>query len=482
MYVIDEADIESHAFQSTLCDDHRYLSAWVDRVSRMALRDKNHPSVILWSLGNESGHGLNHEAAAGLAAPLRPEPAAPLRGRDPLRLDERPGRQRPDLPDVPADLGDRRARPVRAPAPPADHVRVLARDGQQQRDARRVLGRDRVDARAPGRVHLGVLGPRPRPAAPRRPDALGLRRRLRRRAERRQLRAATGWSGRIAGRSPRCGSTSGWPRRSGSAARRPTSRAAGSRSRTTSTSPTSAGCGRAIRSPPTASRSRAGRSTCRRSGRGHAVVDLPGWVAPAAGSGSGDTFLTVRVTTADDLPWAPGGFEVCAVQLPVGKGQGASGRGADRRRRHGHARRRGPPGPSAPGRAAGPLAVARPDRQRPDRRDGGSLGELGGRSPRAPARLGRAPRRLDRRPGHVCDAPRRHPHRARGHLHVPRRRRDRGGRDRRDPGRAGRPRAGRDRPGDRRGARRRCAGSGRGRTRPTRIASAAGSSACGRRP
>ena len=42
LYVIDEADIESHAFQSTLCDDHRYLSQWVDRVSRMAQRDKNH--------------------------------------------------------------------------------------------------------------------------------------------------------------------------------------------------------------------------------------------------------------------------------------------------------------------------------------------------------------------------------------------------------------------------------------------------------
>ena len=42
LYVIDEADIESHAFQSTLCDDHRYLAQWVDRVSRMAQRDKNH--------------------------------------------------------------------------------------------------------------------------------------------------------------------------------------------------------------------------------------------------------------------------------------------------------------------------------------------------------------------------------------------------------------------------------------------------------
>ena len=103
LYVIDEADIESHAFQSTLCDDHRYLSQWVDRVSRMAQRDKNHPSVILWSLGNESGLRAQPRGGRRLAARLRPEPAAPLRGRHPLRLDERPGRQRPDLPDVPAD-------------------------------------------------------------------------------------------------------------------------------------------------------------------------------------------------------------------------------------------------------------------------------------------------------------------------------------------------------------------------------------------
>jgi beta-galactosidase len=64
LYVVDEANIESHAFWGTLCDDQRYLAAWVDRVSRMALRDKNHPSIILWSLGNESGHGANHVAAA----------------------------------------------------------------------------------------------------------------------------------------------------------------------------------------------------------------------------------------------------------------------------------------------------------------------------------------------------------------------------------------------------------------------------------
>ncbi|MEP6638633.1 MAG: glycoside hydrolase family 2 TIM barrel-domain containing protein, partial [Chloroflexota bacterium] len=85
LYVIDEADIESHAFQSTLCDDHRYLSAWVDRVSRMAMRDKNHPSVILWSLGNESGYGTNHDAAAAWLR--RYDPSRPLHYEGAIRFD-----------------------------------------------------------------------------------------------------------------------------------------------------------------------------------------------------------------------------------------------------------------------------------------------------------------------------------------------------------------------------------------------------------
>ncbi|MEI6867235.1 MAG: glycoside hydrolase family 2 TIM barrel-domain containing protein [Actinomycetes bacterium] len=63
-YVIGEANIESHAFQDSICNDQRYLTAFVDRIARMVERDIHHPSVILWSLGNESGHGLNHEAAA----------------------------------------------------------------------------------------------------------------------------------------------------------------------------------------------------------------------------------------------------------------------------------------------------------------------------------------------------------------------------------------------------------------------------------
>ena len=74
-YVVGEANIESHAFQYTLCDDQKYLVAWVDRVARMIQRDIHHPSVVMWSLGNESGAGLNHRAAAQYARffdPTRP--------------------------------------------------------------------------------------------------------------------------------------------------------------------------------------------------------------------------------------------------------------------------------------------------------------------------------------------------------------------------------------------------------------------------
>lgn len=75
-YVIDEANIEAHAYMHSLCDDPRYLGAFVDRVSRMVQRDLHHASVILWSLGNESGYGANHDAAAAWVR--RFDPTRPL--------------------------------------------------------------------------------------------------------------------------------------------------------------------------------------------------------------------------------------------------------------------------------------------------------------------------------------------------------------------------------------------------------------------
>jgi beta-galactosidase len=74
LYVVDEANIEAHAYYDALCADARYLPAFVSRVQALVERDKNHPSVILWSLGNESGYGPNHDAAAGW-----------VRARDPAR-------------------------------------------------------------------------------------------------------------------------------------------------------------------------------------------------------------------------------------------------------------------------------------------------------------------------------------------------------------------------------------------------------------
>ena len=95
VYVVDEANIESHAHRTTLCDDLRYLSAWLDRVSRMVLRDKNHPSVIMWSLGNESGHGTNHAAAAAWVR--RYDPSRPVHYEGAITLDWYGGHDSTDL-------------------------------------------------------------------------------------------------------------------------------------------------------------------------------------------------------------------------------------------------------------------------------------------------------------------------------------------------------------------------------------------------
>lgn len=93
LYVIDEANIESHGYYDQLCRDRRWLLAFTDRVSRMAIRDKNHPSVIIWSLGNESGYGPNHDAAAGW-----------LRSFDPSRPLHYEGACRPDWTQGPHPL------------------------------------------------------------------------------------------------------------------------------------------------------------------------------------------------------------------------------------------------------------------------------------------------------------------------------------------------------------------------------------------
>ncbi|RWZ58524.1 DUF4981 domain-containing protein [Labedella populi] len=68
-WVIDECDLETHGFEAhgwvqNPSDDPRWRDAYLDRIRRTVERDKNHPSVIIWSLGNESGTGANLAAMA----------------------------------------------------------------------------------------------------------------------------------------------------------------------------------------------------------------------------------------------------------------------------------------------------------------------------------------------------------------------------------------------------------------------------------
>ncbi|BCL83899.1 beta-galactosidase [Ktedonobacteria bacterium brp13] len=68
LYVIDEADLECHGFSMTsepekwTSDNPAWEAMYLDRVERMVQRDKNHPSIILWSLGNEAFYGRNQVA------------------------------------------------------------------------------------------------------------------------------------------------------------------------------------------------------------------------------------------------------------------------------------------------------------------------------------------------------------------------------------------------------------------------------------
>jgi len=68
LYLIDEANIESHGMgykpDETLANKPEWKMAHLDRIQRMVERDKNHPSVIIWSMGNEAGDGTNFEAAS----------------------------------------------------------------------------------------------------------------------------------------------------------------------------------------------------------------------------------------------------------------------------------------------------------------------------------------------------------------------------------------------------------------------------------
>ncbi|MEZ5280138.1 MAG: glycoside hydrolase family 2 TIM barrel-domain containing protein [Acidimicrobiales bacterium] len=93
LYVFGEANIESHGVWDRLAKDPTWENQFVHRVQRMVERDKNRACVIAWSLGNESGYGVNHDVAASW-----------LRDRDPSRpIHYHPAGRRPSV-DITAPM------------------------------------------------------------------------------------------------------------------------------------------------------------------------------------------------------------------------------------------------------------------------------------------------------------------------------------------------------------------------------------------
>lgn len=83
LYVMDEADLENHG-NHAISDVPSWSGAFADRIERVIQRDKNHPSVIFWSLGNEGGHGNNFDVAYKRAKELDPTRPIHYEGKNDL--------------------------------------------------------------------------------------------------------------------------------------------------------------------------------------------------------------------------------------------------------------------------------------------------------------------------------------------------------------------------------------------------------------
>ena len=83
IYLYDETNLESHAFWSKFTQDPIWEKAFLERAQRMVLRDVNHPSIIVWSLGNEAGYGPNHDVMADWIREYDPSRLIHYEGKEP---------------------------------------------------------------------------------------------------------------------------------------------------------------------------------------------------------------------------------------------------------------------------------------------------------------------------------------------------------------------------------------------------------------
>ncbi|MCG3148761.1 MAG: Evolved beta-galactosidase subunit alpha [Verrucomicrobiae bacterium] len=105
-YVIDECDLETHGFcllkdwVGNPTEDPQWEAACVDRMERMIARDRNHPCIVMWSLGNESNFGCNHLAMAARARQLDPSRPLHYEGDYSLKTADVYSRMYPPVQDV----------------------------------------------------------------------------------------------------------------------------------------------------------------------------------------------------------------------------------------------------------------------------------------------------------------------------------------------------------------------------------------------
>ena len=169
-----------------LSKDPAWRAAYVDRAERMVQRDKNHPSIILWSLGNEFGYGPNHAAMTEAIRAL--DPTRPIHYESAYDAPDEDAavdlisRMYTDVPGLIAE-GQKADEPK-----PVLPVRVRPRHGQRAGQPQRILGGRFTSTRA---CSAAASGNGPTTASVRRRDErrgmVRLWRRFRRHAQRRQF-------------------------------------------------------------------------------------------------------------------------------------------------------------------------------------------------------------------------------------------------------------------------------------------------------